>query len=108
MSWGFENDPEVQEELDWVEEFVRTEVEPVDQVIEHAWNPRDPLRNALIKPLQQKVRERKLWAAHLGLELCGSGYAQLRLALLNEKLGRTHAGPVVFGCRSLDPGRSAS
>lgn len=36
--WSFETSPEVQRELDWVEEFVREEVEPVDQVIEHAWN----------------------------------------------------------------------
>ncbi|MEU1693752.1 hypothetical protein ABZ590_20375, partial [Streptomyces hirsutus] len=32
----FETDPEFQQELEWVEEFVRTEVEPVDQVIEPA------------------------------------------------------------------------
>ncbi|WP_067650522.1 acyl-CoA dehydrogenase family protein [Nocardia harenae] len=106
MSWGFENDPEVQDELDWVEEFVATEVEPVDQVIEHAWNPRDPIRNALIKPLQRQVRERKLWACHLGPELGGKGYGQLRLALLNEKLGRTHSGPVVFGCQAPDSGNA--
>src|SRR5689334_8477229 len=106
MSWGFENDPEVQEELDWVEEFVRDEIEPVDQVIEHAWNPRDPVRNALIKPLQQRVREKKLWACHLGPELGGPGYGQLRLALLNEKLGRTHSGPVVFGCQAPDSGNA--
>jgi acyl-CoA dehydrogenase len=106
MSWGFENEPEVDEELAWVEEFVRTEVEPVDQVIEHAWNPRDPVRNALIKPLQQQVRERKLWACHLGPELGGKGYGQLRLALLNEKLGRTHSGPVVFGCQAPDSGNA--
>jgi acyl-CoA dehydrogenase len=106
MAWDFETDPEVQDELDWVEEFVRTEVEPVDQVIQHAWNVRDPQRNALIKPLQQQVRERKLWACHLGPELGGPGYGQLRLALLNEKLGRTHSGPVVFGCQAPDSGNA--
>ncbi|WP_258341427.1 acyl-CoA dehydrogenase family protein [Saccharopolyspora gregorii] len=106
MAWDFETDPEVQRELDWVEEFVRDEVEPVDQVIEHAWNTRDPRRNALIKPLQQRVRERELWACHLGPELGGKGYGQLRLALLNEKLGRTHSGPVVFGCQAPDSGNA--
>jgi acyl-CoA dehydrogenase len=106
MAWDFETDPEVQDELDWVEEFVRSEVEPVDQVVEHAWNVRDPQRNALIKPLQQQVRERKLWACHLGPELGGPGYGQLRLALLNEKLGRTHSGPVVFGCQAPDSGNA--
>jgi acyl-CoA dehydrogenase len=106
MAWDFETDPEVQDELDWVEEFVRSEVEPVDQVVEHAWNVRDLQRNALIKPLQQQVRERKLWACHLGPELGGPGYGQLRLALLNEKLGRTHSGPVVFGCQAPDSGNA--
>ena len=106
MSWGFESEPEVQRELDWVERFVREEVEPVDQVIAHAWNTRDPLRNPLIKPLQRQVRERGLWACHLGPELGGKGYGQLRLALLNEKLGRTHSGPVVFGCQAPDSGNA--
>lgn len=106
MGWDFETDPEIQAELDWVEEFVRTEVAPVDQVIEHAWNPRDPIRNALIKPLQRQVRERKLWACHLGPELGGPGYGQLRLALLNEKLGHTHSAPVVFGCQAPDSGNA--
>lgn len=106
MAWDFETDPEFQQELEWVEEFVRTEVEPVDQVIEHAWNTRDPLRNELIKPLQRKVRERRLWACHLGPELGGPGYGQLKLALLNEKLGRTHSGPVVFGCQAPDSGNA--
>ncbi|WP_018332277.1 acyl-CoA dehydrogenase family protein [Actinomycetospora chiangmaiensis] len=106
MSWGFESEPEVAAELEWVEAFVRDEIEPVDLVVEHAWNPRDPVRNALIRPLQEKVKERRLWACHLGPELGGEGYGQLRLALLNEKLGRTHSGPVVFGCQAPDSGNA--
>lgn len=106
MAWGFESDEDVAAELDWVETFIREEVEPVDDVVEHAWNPRDPIRNALIRPLQQTVRERGLWACHLGPELGGKEYGQLRLALLNEKLGRTHSGPVVFGCQAPDSGNA--
>lgn len=106
MAWGFESDEDVAQELDWVETFVREQVEPVDHVVEHAWNPRDPVRNALIKPLQQVVREHDLWACHLGPELGGKGYGQLRLALLNERLGRTHSGPVVFGCQAPDSGNA--
>ncbi|GEL25322.1 putative acyl-CoA dehydrogenase FadE [Pseudonocardia sulfidoxydans NBRC 16205] len=106
MGWDFETDPDVQRELDWVDEFVRTEIEPVDQVIEHAWNVHDPARNALIKPLQDVVRDRGLWACHLGPELGGKGYGQLRLALLNEQLGRSHSAPVVFGCQAPDSGNA--
>ncbi|MGY1739440.1 MULTISPECIES: acyl-CoA dehydrogenase family protein [unclassified Blastococcus] len=106
MGWDFETDADFQRELDWVEQFVTEEVAPVDRVIEHAWDVRDPVRNALIRPLQQRVRERRLWAGHLGPELGGPGYGQLKLALLNEKLGRTHSGPVVFGCHAPDSGNA--
>jgi acyl-CoA dehydrogenase len=106
MSWGFETDPEYQAELDWVEEFVRTEVEPVDMLVEHAWDVTDPRRNELIVPLQQRVKERKLWGCHLGPELGGPGYGQVKLALLNEIIGRTHSGPVVFGCQAPDSGNA--
>jgi hypothetical protein len=30
MSWCFETDADYQEQLDWVEKFVRGEVEPID------------------------------------------------------------------------------
>ncbi|WP_016694148.1 acyl-CoA dehydrogenase family protein [Rhodococcus rhodochrous] len=106
MTWGFEPDDEYRAQLDWVEEFVTEEVEAVDRVVGHAWNVNDPVRNALIRPLQQKVRERNLWACHLGPELGGPGYGQLKLALLNEQLGRTHSGPVVFGCQAPDSGNA--
>jgi len=106
MTWDFETDAEYQKELDWVENFVTKEVVPVDQVVKHAWNMRDPVRNALIPPLQQQVRDRGLWACHLGPNLGGPGYGQVKLALLNEILGRTHSGPIVFGCHAPDSGNS--
>ena len=106
MSWGFETDPQYQADLDWVEEFVRTEIDPVDMLVDHAWDVTDPLRNKLIKPLQEVVKERKLWGCHLGPELGGPGYGQVKLALLNEIIGRTHSGPVVFGCQAPDSGNA--
>jgi acyl-CoA dehydrogenase len=106
MSWDFETDPEFQEELDWVEAFVTEEVEPVDFLVEHAWDMDDPVRQKLIPPLQERVRERGLWATHLGPNLGGPGYGQLKLALLNEILGRTHSGPIVFGCQAPDSGNA--
>ena len=60
MSWDFETDPEFQAELDWVEAFVRDEVEPLDLVIRHAWDMNDPVRQELIPPLQDRARG--LWA----------------------------------------------
>jgi acyl-CoA dehydrogenase len=106
MSWDFETEPEFQKELDWVESFVRDEVEPVDFLVKHAWDMDDPVRQRLIPPLQDKVRERGLWATHLGPNLGGPGYGQVKLALLNEILGRTHSGPIVFGCQAPDSGNA--
>jgi acyl-CoA dehydrogenase len=106
MSWGFETDPEFQRELDWVEEFVREEVEPLDYVIGHACDMRDPVRAELIPPLQAMVRERGLWACHLESALGGQGYGQVKLALMNEILGRAKCAPVVFGTQAPDSGNS--
>ena len=103
MSWDFETDPEFQEELDWVDDFVREEVEPVDFVVQHAWDLDDPVRQALIPPLQEKVRERGLWATHLGPDLGGPGYGQVKLALLNEILGRTTAARSCSAARRPTP-----
>lgn len=106
MSWDFETEPAFQGELDWVEAFVREEVEPLDFVVRHAWDMNDPTRRQLIPPLQARVRDRGLWATHLGPELGGPGYGQVKLALLNEILGRTHCGPIVFGCQAPDSGNA--
>ena len=79
MAWDFETDPEFQEELDWVADFVREEIEPLEFVIRHGYDMTDPVRNALIQPLQEQVKERGLWACHLGPELGGQGYGQVKL-----------------------------
>lgn len=104
MSWDFETAPEFQTELDWIEQFVRTEVEPLDRVLGSPWDIHDPRFVKLVRPLQQKVRERRLWACHLGPDLGGPGYGQVKLALMNEILGRSTFGPVVFGCQAPDSG----
>ncbi|MBA1204317.1 acyl-CoA dehydrogenase [Pseudomonas capeferrum] len=106
MTWDFETDLETQVELDWIEQFVREEVEPLEHVLGSPWNIHDPLFKQLVKPLQAQVKARKLWACHLGPELGGSGYGQVRLALINEILGRALFGPVVFGCQAPDSGNS--
>ncbi|CAM3464702.1 acyl-CoA dehydrogenase family protein [Nocardioides dubius] len=106
MGWDFQTDAEYQEKLDWVEQFVREEIEPADRMYAHPLDMRDPVRNALIKPLQVQVRERELWACHLGPELGGPGYGQLKLALLNERIGTTLSGPVVFGTQAPDSGNA--
>jgi acyl-CoA dehydrogenase len=104
MAWDFETEPEFQRQLDWVEEFVREEIEPLDFVLANPYDLRDPRRQKLVPPLQKRVQERGLWACHLGPDLGGLGYGQVKLALLNEILGRSRFGPMVFGCQAPDSG----
>ena len=66
---------------------MREECEPIDLIIKESHDLNDPVRQALIPPLQQIVKERGLWATHLGPHLGGPGYGQVKLALLNEILG---------------------
>ncbi|MFI6776365.1 acyl-CoA dehydrogenase family protein [Nocardia sp. NPDC050412] len=107
MAWDFETDPEYQKKLDWADEFVRAEVEPLDLVWEHEqFVPLDGARRKAIQPLKEEVRRQCLWATHLGPELGGQGYGQLKLALLNEILGRSSWAPIVFGCQAPDTGNA--
>ncbi|HEY9469860.1 MAG TPA: acyl-CoA dehydrogenase family protein, partial [Propionibacteriaceae bacterium] len=101
-----ETDDEYQKVLDWVQHFVTTEIEPLDHVVDDPYDINDHVRAKLIPPLQEVVREHKLWACHLGPELGGPGYGQVKLALLNEILGRTKCGPVIFGCQAPDSGNA--
>jgi acyl-CoA dehydrogenase len=104
MSWDFETAPDFQLELDWIDQFVRREVEPLDHVLGSPWNIHDPRFKTLVRPLQCQVKARGLWACHLGPELRGAGYGQVKLALMNEILGRSLFGPIVFGCHAPDSG----
>src|SRR3546814_3307414 len=85
---------------------MREEVEPLDHVLGDPYDARDAQRNALVRPLQAEVKQRKLWACHLEPELGGQGYGQVKLALMNEILGRSRFGPMVFGCQAPDSGNA--
>ncbi|HLB85657.1 MAG TPA: acyl-CoA dehydrogenase family protein, partial [Steroidobacteraceae bacterium] len=109
MAWDFETEPDFQRKLDWMDEFVRAEVEPLDLVFRGPADPFDPARkgpSAAMAPLKRIVREQGLWACHLGPELGGAGYGQLKLGLMNEILGRSRFGPTVFGCQAPDTGNA--
>ena len=107
MAWDFDTDPEYQKLLDWADEFVREEVEPLDLVFPHQqFVPLEGKRRDAVDPLKEEVRRRGLWATHLGSELGGQGYGQLKLALLNEILGRSQWAPIVFGCQAPDTGNA--
>jgi acyl-CoA dehydrogenase len=107
MAWDFETDPEFQKQLDWADTFVREEIEPLDMVWPGLeFTPLDDARRRAIDPMKDEVRRHGLWATHLGAELGGQGYGQLKLALLNEILGRSSWAPIVFGCQAPDTGNA--
>jgi len=107
MAWDFETDPEYQAQLDWADEFVREEVEPLDLVWRgRQFSPPDDRLRQVIDPLKDEVRKRRLWATHLKPELGGEGHGQLKLSLLNEILGRSSWAPVIFGCQAPDTGNA--
>ena len=104
--WDFETDPEYQQKLDWVERFMVDEVEPLDLVELDPYDKNNPETMAVLRPLQQKVKDEGLWAAHLRPELGGQGYGQVKLALLNEIIGRSRWAPSVFGSQAPDSGNA--
>ena len=101
MAWDFETEPEFEQQLEWMRTFVKEEVFPLetlnltyDQIL------------VAIKPLQEQVKARGLWAAHLDHDLGGQGFGQLKLGLMHEILGQTPLGPVVFGNNAPDSGNA--
>ncbi len=104
--WDFETDPEYQRKLDWVEEFMRDKLEPLDFAPLDPYEKTNPQVLKVLRPLQREVRDQGLWAAHLSPELGGQGYGQVKLALLNEIVGRSRWAPSVFGSQAPDSGNA--
>src|SRR5580698_5817779 len=105
--WDFSTDPEWQKELDWVEQFCREEIEPLTLAFPAAMYSRNHTPaaiSALVDGLKQKVKDRGLWGIFLDKEIGGPGFGQLKLALVNEILGRYGSAPAIFGCQAPDTG----
>jgi acyl-CoA dehydrogenase len=103
VSWEFSTEPEFQEKLDWMREFVRERIWPLETLIDELGY--DGLKRALA-PLAEEVRGRGLWAAHLDPELGGQGFGQVKLGLMHEILGTSPIAPLAFGNAAPDSGNS--
>src|SRR5215211_6866243 len=103
MAWDFSTEPEFQRKLDWMADFVRAEVWPLETVVEELGQ--DGFERA-IAPLRDEVKRRGLWAAHLGPELGGQGFGQVKLGLMHEILGMCEYAPPIFGNQAPDSGNS--
>ena len=101
MAWDFSTDPDFQRQLDWMAGFVREEIWPLETLdLSYAQLMR------AFAPLQEEVRARGLWAAHLDPELGGQGFGQVKLGLMHEILGSSPLAPFAFGNQAPDSGNS--
>jgi acyl-CoA dehydrogenase len=103
MAWDFSTEPEFQAQLDWMREFVQVEIWPIETVVDELGD--DGFRR-VIAPLQEEVKRRGLWAAHLPPDLGGQGFGQVKLGLMHEILGTSPFAPVAFGNQAPDSGNS--
>jgi acyl-CoA dehydrogenase len=103
MAWDFSTEPEFEAQLEWMREFVRAEIWPIETVIEEL---EQSDLDAIYRPLQEQVKERGLWAAHLPPDLGGQGFGQVKLGLMHEILGTSSFAPNAFGCQAPDSGNS--
>ena len=103
MAWDFSTDPEFEEHLEWMRAFVREEIWPIETIESEIGQAE---LDRIYAPLQERVKERGLWAAHLPPELGGQGFGQVKLGLMNEILGTSIYAPNAFGCQAPDSGNS--
>ena len=105
----FSIEPEFQAKLDWMDRFVREECETMDLLFPEQGCQFDKSVKAAmahLRPLQEQVKAQGLWACHLGPNLGGPGYGQIKLALMNEILGRSAWAPTIFGTAAPDTGNA--
>ena len=62
MAWDFSTEPEFEEHLEWMREFVREEIWPLETIVDEFG---EEGFDRAMAPLKERVKERGLWAAHL-------------------------------------------
>ncbi|MCY4629744.1 MAG: acyl-CoA dehydrogenase family protein [bacterium] len=103
MAWDFATDEDFQPKLDWMREFLDSEILPLEAI---AGDCTPEQWRALTEPLKERVKQQGLWACHLGPGLGGQGWGQVRLALMHEILGRCEFAPMIFGNNAPDSGNA--
>ncbi len=103
MAWDFSTEPEFQRQLDWMAEFVREQIWPLETLLDELGA--EGLERAMA-PLREEVKSHRLWAAHLGPDLGGQGFGQVKLGLMHEILGTSPIAPLAFGNAAPDSGNS--
>jgi len=80
--------------------FLEAHVYPAEETL----NREDDGAEALIGELRARAKAAGLWAPHLPPEAGGSGRGFLAYAYLNEEIGRSFWGQLVFNCQAPDAG----
>ncbi len=101
MAWDFSTEPEFEKKLEWMREFVREEVLPLE-VLEAD----EATFTRIVRSLQDEVKKQGMWAAHLPPDLGGQGWGQVKLGLMHEIDGMSPWAPQVFGNQAPDSGNS--
>jgi alkylation response protein AidB-like acyl-CoA dehydrogenase len=90
------------EKLERVRAFMNERVLPNEPTLDRE----DDESDALVKTLRAEVKEAGLWAPHVPPDAGGTGTGFLDYAYLNEHIGRTVWGQLVFGCQAPDAGNA--
>ena len=73
---------------------------------ERALSSGDNASDALVADLRSRAKAAGMWAPHIGSDAGGTGRGFLAYAFLNEVIGRSYWGQLVFGCQAPDAGNS--
>ena len=97
-----ESRPAPTERLEQARAFMNDRVLPNERLLDRE----DDEAELLVRSLQDEVRALGLWAPHVPPEAGGTGTGFLDYAHLNERIGRTVWGQLVFGCQAPDAGNA--
>jgi acyl-CoA dehydrogenase len=90
------------ERLEQVRAIMHSRVVPNEPALDRE----DDAADALVAELRAEVKAAGLWAPHVPPEAGGTGTGFLDYAYLNEQIGRTLWGQLVFGCQAPDAGNA--
>jgi acyl-CoA dehydrogenase len=99
---GLDTSPDVRELRGNYRAFLDAHVVPAEPVLDRE----DAEADELVAALRRNAKEKGLWAPHVGPEAGGTGRGFLAYAYLNEEIGRSVWGQLVFGCQAPDAGNA--
>src|ERR1017187_1305544 len=108
MSSDLESSPEIQDIRKRVEDFITEFIYPNEKALsrggDEAWSVEQSLEQAeawnLMQSIQQKAKERGLWALGLPKEIGGGGLGFMPYVFVNEIVGRSEYAIVGLGTHS--------